>query len=71
MYIYAFIHLHINFLKPSRCLHLTRDFLSSVFWAESWSASRPNFPITHAVRTYWQDCMYVCMYVCMNEKEKN
>ena len=70
MYIYAFIHLHINFLKPSRCLNSTRDFWSSVFWAESWRPSRLNFPITHAVRTYWQDCMYVCMYVCMYEWKK-
>ena len=39
-----------------------------------WTKTRANLfscplSITRAVRTYWQDCMYVCMYVWMKKKK--
>ena len=54
MFIYAFIHLHINILKPSQC----DKFSVSTFQGEFKVHSLKAMQDVHL-------CMYVCMHVCM------
>jgi len=65
-FIYTYIYMHLQIWRPSRpnFPKLFIYFLTPKIWTKT-SANLFSCPlsITRAIRTYWQDCMYVCMYV--------
>ena len=60
MFIYAFIHLHINILKPSQCLN---SILSQLFCINFSTRIKSSQFTSHSTCFFRYTCIYIYMYI--------
>ena len=60
MFIYAFIHLHINILKPSQCLN---SILSKLFCINFSTRIKSSQFTSHSTCFFRYTCIYIYVYI--------
>jgi len=67
MFIYAFIHLHINILKPSHCLN---SILSQLFCINFSTRIKSSQFTSHSTCFFRYTCIYIYIYTISNQHFK-
>ena len=67
MFIYAFIHLHINILKPSQCLN---SILSQLFCINFSTRIKSSQFTSHSTCFFRYTCIYIYIYTISNQHFK-